>query len=149
VIIHSNSQDAMVYARAAEMHREASRTLILAMRGVARSLVGCEIVYLSGYIAECILKAVLISYTPVAKRSRMLEDMLNPNKIGHDLELIRRQLSLRNCHLPAEPMRSLRFVRSHWSSQLRYSARAWSMTDAVTVHAASDVLYQRAMGGQS
>lgn len=148
-MFHKDCSEALNYMRAAEMHRDAARALLIYAHGVARSILGCEVVYLSGYVAECSMKALLLSYTPKSRRLAILEEMKNPSRLGHDLELIRKELAKRICEMPVIQMRSMRRVRENWSSQLRYNARKWPVADATIVFEAAEDLYRWVEGGRS
>ena len=141
--MHSDFPLVKGYIRAAEMHREAAATLLEASHGRLRSLLCTEVVYLSGYVVECSLKAYLLSHVPVKKHSERIEKF---KANGHDLEKLLSWLAAKRRHLPDRQARNCRKVRGNWSSQMRYEARSLQRTTAESVHRSAEELYRWVLG---
>ena len=115
-------ESAQSYQRAAFMHLEAAELLLKDCSKHTGSTLAAEVVYLSGYVAECALKSMLLTRTPLAKRKVLLENLRNPKLLGHDLEALHEELDLRGVQLRTSLVTDLQLVRRYWNPQMRYSA---------------------------
>lgn len=75
------------FARAASMHRAAARHILEDCPEKSFSILATEVIYLSGYILECSLKALVLSNTPLKQHDKMIERF--KTEIKHDLEKLR------------------------------------------------------------
>lgn len=120
------------------MHCQAASALLDFAVGNARSLLDTEVVYLSGYVLECSLKAYLLS----ASRVRTHETWIEKFKANrHDLDELLKWSAKKCGPFPDEMLRHYRVVRKHWSPHLRYEATPSSHSTAVAVHTAASELY--------
>ena len=136
---------AALFVRAADMHREASRTLLGECPLHSSSRLATVATYLGGYVAECALKAVLISRYPERDHTRVVDEVLK-GRIGHNLEFLKVELAGRGVNWPSRQTTLLKRVRSGWSSEMRYDPRNRSTEEARRVIEAADGLYQWATG---
>lgn len=134
------------FLRAAEMHREAARTSLAQCPRRSTSRLATEVIYLSGYVVECGLKAVLVSHTPLKQHERLMEEVLK-GRIKHNLELLKDELIDKGIVWPLTRREQLRRVRSKWSSEMRYDARRSRREDAEEVLEAAEELFRWATGG--
>ena len=84
-------------------------------------------IYLSGYAVECILKALLLSATPLKQRSAVLASFRGA--IAHNIDWLRQQLVARGVRTPPGEARHLTYVSS-WSTDLRYEPGPGDPQDA-------------------
>lgn len=110
------------FARAGLMHRDAAKLLLRGCPQNGFSTLATEVIYLSGYVAECGLKALLVTHTPPRHHEAMLNRFKNPREIGHNLERLIDELERRNVRIPEKILAMTRRIRRQWSPQLRYSA---------------------------
>lgn len=86
-------------------------------------------VYLAGYAVECILKALILANTPVARHREVLGQEFRGTR-GHNLAWLReRSRQAGAASFPAEISGDLTFV-STWSVDLRYTPGAGDFEDA-------------------
>lgn len=104
-------------------HHAAAKYLLSACLPNASSLMATEVVYLGGYVIECLLKAVLFANTRPRKHE-MLEREVK-FEIGHDLEKLRLRLErLRKpIRLPIQHGRLFRLINTQWHTNLRYEGK--------------------------
>jgi HEPN domain-containing protein len=76
-----------------------------------------DAMYLSGYVVECSLKALILELSPEAERANALLRITSGAKM-HNFEVLAGELSRFNCALPTEIAK--RFRRWKWSVNLRY-----------------------------
>lgn len=100
-------------------------------------------VYLTGYAVECILKALLISVTPVGERQPTVRSFRGG--LAHDLRWLRAQLGRRGVLVPPAQAKELAYVSS-WSVNLRYEPGAGVEEDARRFLVATRVIVQWADG---
>ena len=127
------------------MHREAARKLLGLCPEQSASQLATATIYLGGYIAECVLKGLLVSRHPTKDHSRMIEEELK-GRIGHNLELLKRELATRGVNWPSRQTEQLRRIRTVWSSGLRYDSVRHRYEDAKRVVEAADGLFRWAAG---
>jgi HEPN domain-containing protein len=133
------------FNRAAAAHLGAARTLLDACPERTSSTRGHEVVYLSGYVVECVLKALLLSRTPRKKHPAELKRL--KEELGHNLEQLKNELSQKGVELPREQKENLKRVRPNWSSEMRYDVRRWKREDAERVVAAAEAIFDWVNGG--
>ena len=100
-------------------------------------------IYLTGYAVECILKALLLSLTPVGDRAEVLATFRGA--IAHNIDWLREQLVRRIGRLPVGIARALSLV-STWSTDLRYEPGPGDREDAEAFLAATASILQWADG---
>ncbi len=76
-------------------------------------------IYLAGYAAECSLKAVILSRSPVSKRDGVLEEISSGSR-GHNFDFLADILRQKNVEIPSPVTESLERVNKVWSTDLRY-----------------------------
>jgi hypothetical protein len=136
------------YRRAAAMHYDAARFLLDQFQGRGSSPHACEVVYLSGYIAECILKALLLTRTPPRLHPCLLEELKDPKVYGHDIEAVRETLQVNGLVISSQHLAQIRTVRGKWSTHLRYTARRILWPDASKVLESAESIYHWINGGR-
>jgi hypothetical protein len=100
-------------------------------------------IYLTGYAIECILKALLLTVTPVGERAQVLATFRGA--VGHNIEWLRAQLVQRIGNLPVEENRHVSLVSS-WSTDLRYEPGPGDHDDAEAFLASADTILNWADG---
>ncbi len=128
------------FIRAADAHIDAARQLLAACPERTSSTRGHDVVYLSGYVIECSLKALLLSCYPEAKHEELIGRF--KSDIKHDLEKVKYELSKKKVELPQEHKDHLKWVRQKWSSEMRYGIRAWTRDEAERVFLAAEAIYE-------
>jgi hypothetical protein len=91
-------------------------------------------IYLTGYAVECILKALLVMYTPSGQRANVLA--MFRGAVGHDIDWLRERLIQRIGRLPVGENRHVSLV-STWSTDLRYKPGPGDPEDAEAFLAAA------------
>ncbi|WP_310821270.1 HEPN domain-containing protein [Stratiformator vulcanicus] len=77
-------------------------------------------IYLGGYVAECVLKALILRHTAAGQETQALNEV---KSIGHNLERLKtRAIETGSVHFPAEVIRALNSL-NYWSSELRYDLK--------------------------
>lgn len=99
------------YRRAARLRLQAAQTLF------AQGLF-VDAAYLGGYVEECSLKALLLARTPVAQRAAIFAT-ISVGQRSHDLEMLRRRLTVIGCHMPQEIL-DYHWSVTWWTPSLRY-----------------------------
>jgi HEPN domain-containing protein len=84
-------------------------------------------IYLSGYASECILKALLITATPLRERPEIVRSFRGA--IAHDLQWLRERLRACGVFAPMIVAKELAYVAT-WSVDLRYEPGAGDRDDA-------------------
>jgi len=115
-------------------HEEGARILLShCSKGSASRLCG-EVIYLSGYVAECSLKSMLFRWTPASRWQRLFDSFKNPKGLGHDLVKLRAALLRAGCPISEDVNRHLYRVGNMWSTQLRYDPKSRTPNDAEAVY---------------
>lgn len=125
------------FLRAAVAHEEAARLLLSHCSPKAASTLCGEVIYLSGYVAECGLKSVLLSWTPDRRHAKLVESFKEPKGPGHNLQTLREFLLRSGCPIPIAIREHLHLIAGVWSSQMRYMAKNYRYADTVALHAAA------------
>jgi len=124
------------FRRAAIAHDESARLLLLhCSLGVSSPLCG-EVIYLSGYVAECGLKAVLLNWSPDGQHENLIASFKKPKGLGHDLEKLRGLILRRGCPIPYEITEAMRILAAVWHTPMRYDGRRYSQADAARLYQA-------------
>jgi hypothetical protein len=84
-------------------------------------------IYLSGYASECILKALLLTTTPLRERPETGRSFRGA--IAHDLQWLRQRLRDRGVVAPMIVAKELAYVAT-WSVDLRYEPGTGDRDDA-------------------
>jgi HEPN domain-containing protein len=87
-----------------------------------------DAMYLSGYVAECALKAVLVKRTPQRSRYLLLKKFRGQQ--GHSLDFLKNELERCRAILPENVNAALRRLAT-WSTDLRYKAGKRRKEDAI------------------
>lgn len=141
-----SSPDVKRFYRAATMHRAAAKVLLAACDPRSKDLLATEVIYLSGYVAECSLKALLLSRTTATKRTELVEDQFR-SKRGHDLDWLKEQLHEVGVNMPRGAKEQHRRVWTVWRSDLRYDPTSRTREEAERVYQAAEGLHRWACGG--
>ena len=132
-----NNSAVRVFRRAAIAHEEAARLLLShCSKGESSTLCG-EVIYLSGYVAECALKAVAFSWTPDKQHSKLEASFKTPKGPGHDLEKLRSLLIRKGCPVPTAVREVVALLSTRWYTQMRYSGRSYRYDEAAAIQAAT------------
>lgn len=77
--------------------------------------------YLAGYVIECSLKALLLSYVPLPERPEFIREYFR-GATAHDFEFLVHQLRQRGANITPDIRKLL--SRSHriWTTELRYES---------------------------
>lgn len=104
-------QDARKYYRVAKQRLDEAQLVVerLQLFRVA--------VYIGGYAAECILKALLLSVTPERERPATMVSLRR--EFGHSVLALGEGLRQRGVNVPGRVAREIAFAAS-WSPELRY-----------------------------
>jgi len=100
-------------------------------------------IYLTGYAVECILKALLLTSTPVGERAQLLATF--HGAIAHNIVWLREQLVQRIGRLPVQQARHVSLVSS-WSTDLRYEPGLGDPEEAEEFLTATDSVLEWANG---
>lgn len=138
-MINRNFPAAMSYYRAAGMHLEGADAIVRECPGKSWSVLAHEAIYLSGYVVECALKALVVSLTPPRRHAELVEELRM--EVKHNLDKLRHLLSQRGVELPAVQRPRFVLVRSVWSSEMRYEPLPRDREDAAAVRDAARGLY--------
>ena len=126
------------FARAASMHRAAARIVLDECPPKAYSILATEVIYLSGYVLECSLKALVLSNTPLKQHEKMIERF--KADIKHDLEKLRLLLHEKGIEITKKNLTHFRQVFRIWNSEMRYEAKPREKLVAESIVAATESL---------
>ena len=112
---------------AAELHFDSATELMKSFPRLGSSLRGHEIVYLAGYVVECALKALYLSRCSPRRHEEVVAWL--KAEIKHNLEKLKSELVEKGVVFPSEVMRDLKWVKTHWSSEMRYRVHTWNRVD--------------------
>lgn len=141
-----SSSEVKRFHRAAMMHLAAAKVLLGGCDARSKTPLATEVIYLSGYVAECSLKSLLLSRTPVPRRTGLVEDKFR-STLGHNFDWLKQQLSDAGVSLPGEAKEQLKRVWSVWRSELRYDPAPRTRDEAQRVCEAAEGLHRWACGG--
>lgn len=127
------------FYRAAAAHLDAARSLLGQCPEKGLSTRGHEVVYLSGYVVECSLKALLLTQYPRAKHPEIVGWFIA--ELKHNLERLAVELTRKGVNIPKRRHESLKRVRAQWYSEMRYDIRAWRRQDVERVFSAAEELF--------
>lgn len=91
--------------------------------------------YLAGYVIECSLKALLLSYVPAPKRLTFIREKFR-GVAAHSFEFLVHQLRRFGVTIPPEIFRQLQVADGIWSTDLRYEVGRGKASDCVYLCAA-------------
>lgn len=134
--------------RAAAAHLDAARALLSQCPEKGLSTRGHEVVYLSGYVAECSLKALLLTQYPQREHAELVAWFKSDLK--HNLEWLKEKLAEKGVNFPREQKENLRRLRRQdegWSPEMRYDIRAWRRDEAERVFLAAEAILIWVNGG--
>jgi HEPN domain-containing protein len=133
------------FIRAAAAHRDAAKQLLATCPEAATSTRGHDVVYLSGYVVECALKALYLSRRP--EREHVEIQKWFREQIKHNLEGLAREIQDAGVVIPRlQKEKLLRVVRPNWFTEMRYDIRAWSREDAERVWEAAELIFRWVSG---
>jgi hypothetical protein len=116
------------FAGAAEQHWEAAKVLYSQCPPTSVTRLATEAVYLGGYVVECLLKALILSNTPLKGHEEMVARL--KKEAGHNLDLLRDLLNEESgMKFPSRQIENLRRV-SGWRSEMRYVPKSTEAADA-------------------
>jgi hypothetical protein len=127
------------FYRAASAHLDAAQKLLSHCPERGTTTRGHEVVYISGYVVECVLKSLYLSQCPQRQHAEVIEWFRD--KVKHNLEMLAQELSKVGVNIPKEQKENLKRVRTMWSSEMRYDVRAWNREEVVRVFDAVEALY--------
>jgi len=125
-----NNARVRLFLRAAAAHEEAARLLLSRCSPNAASTLCGEVIYLSGYVAECGLKAVLLNWIPDSRHEKTMASFKTPKGVGHDLEKLRNAIIRAGCQVPTTTTSQVRLLAASWFTGMRYEGRRYSYEDA-------------------
>lgn len=136
-----NTQWVKVFRGAMVAHEEGARILLShCNKGSASRLCG-EVIYLSGYVVECGLKAALFSWTPVSRHSKLVEVMKSPKGPGHNLMLLRERVVRAGCPVRTELTDAVSALAGRWKSEMRYGGGSYRHRDAEYLYRMAKVVF--------
>ena len=127
------------FYRAAVAHRDAARLLLDHCPERTASTRGHQVVYFSGYVVECSLKALFLSASPAKKHVEIVQWF--KAEVKHNLERLRVELSKCGVVFPRIQLEHLRRVRTSWYSEMRYQTLAWGRSEAEKVYVAAEAVF--------
>lgn len=127
------------FIRAADAHLDAATELLATCPEKATSTRGHEVVYLSGYVVECSLKALVLSRYPESKHEETIGRFKSEFK--HDLEKLKRELGKKKVEFPKKRNEDFNRIRPVWSSEMRYDVRAWHRDETERLFRAAEAIY--------
>lgn len=134
------------FMQAGQKHLEASALLLRGCPEHSASQMSGEVIYLSGYVVECCLKALLLSQIPSEKHDAMIEDFKKAKLYGHDLEKYRREVQRQMGTFSTIRRIQVGIVRSKWTSEMRYSSKRYDRKEAEFVFEAAREIYHWTQG---
>src|SRR5438477_9757100 len=102
------------FNRAAAAHLDAAKSLLDVCPEKVSSTLGHDVVYLSGYVVECSLKALFLTQHPQQKHKELVEWFRE--KLKHNLEWLKEELNKKGVNFPKEQNENLKRVRGRWVS---------------------------------
>lgn len=85
--------------------------------------------YLAGYVIECSLKALVLSYVRVSERSEFIREHFR-GQIAHDFQYLVFLLLQRGVNIPKSIRQSVIKAKEIWTTDLRYDAGPGKAVDA-------------------
>lgn len=133
------------FIRAAAAHRDAASLLLKGSPANAISTRGHDVVYLSGYVVECSLKALYLNQHPQRQHQELVDWFRE--RLKHNLEWLARELLVKGVVIPRVQKENLnRIVRPNWYSEMRYDIRGWNRVEAARVFVAAESIYNWVSG---
>ena len=108
------------FRRAAVVHEEGARLLLSHCSSKGSSTLCGEVIYLSGYVGECVLKSLLLSCTPDRGHEKLLKAFKSPKGPGHSLQKLHRLIAVTGFQMPAAMTSRVSIVAGSWNSGMRY-----------------------------
>lgn len=97
------------FNRAAAAHLDAARSLFSQCPAKGMSTRGHDVVYLSGYVVECVLKALLLSRSPEKHHAIVIRKL--KEEVGHNLEKLKVELVQKGVVFSREQNENFKRVR--------------------------------------
>ena len=132
-----NNEWVRLFRGAMLAHEEGARLLLSHCHKDSASRLCGEVIYLSGYVVECGLKAVLFSWTPVSRHGKLVEVMKSPKGSGHNLHLLWERVVRAGCPVPTKVTEAVAAMAGRWKTEMRYAGGSFRHRDA-------DYLYRTA-----
>ena len=95
--------------------------------------------YLAGYVVECSLKALLLSYIPVAERADFVRESFR-GASAHDFEFLMHHLRQRGINISPEIRKLISQSDRIWSTDLRYESGHGRAKDAEFLRNAGETI---------
>ncbi len=95
--------------------------------------------YMAGYVVECSLKALLLSYIPVPDRPDFVRDCFR-GSTAHDFEFLMHQLRQRGINMSSEIRKMISRADRIWSVDLRYDSGHGRAKDAKFLRDAGEAI---------
>jgi HEPN domain-containing protein len=111
-IVFMKDKEVQLFLRAAEQRLTSASILY-------ENTMYLDAIYLSGYVVECSLKALLLSHVPLHERKSYTKERFH-GAIAHDPEYLKALLRIAKINIPKEIAQTLRKVAS-WRTDLRYA----------------------------
>jgi hypothetical protein len=136
-----NTKWVRVFRGAMLAHEEGARILLSHCRKGSASRLCGEVIYLSGYVAECGLKAALFSWTPVSRHSKLVESMKQAGGPGHSLIRIRDLLVRTGCPVRPDVTDALAALAGRWKTEMRYGGGSYRYRDADYLYRVARIVF--------
>ena len=95
--------------------------------------------YLAGYVVECSLKALVLSYIRASERSEFIRQHFR-GQVAHDFQYLVFLLLLRGVNIPKPVRRALVQAKEIWSTDLRYHGGQGKAADAQFLRNAGEMI---------
>ena len=95
--------------------------------------------YLAGYVVECSLKALVLSYVRVSDRPEFIRQHFR-GQVAHDFQYLVFLLLQRGVNIPKPVRRALIRAKEIWSTDLRYLAGQGKVADARFLRDAGEMI---------
>ena len=95
--------------------------------------------YLAGYVVECSLKALVLSYIRASERSEFIRQHFR-GQVAHDFQYLAFLLLQRGVNIPKPVRRALVQAKEIWSTDLRYHGGQGKAADAQFLRNAGEMI---------
>jgi hypothetical protein len=134
-----NNKWVRVFRGAMLAHEEGARILLSHCHPGSASRLCGEVIYLSGYVVECALKAALFSWTPVSRHAKLVEAMKKAGGPGHSLVRLRELLVRTGCPIRSDVTEAIASLAGLWKTEMRYDGGSFYYEDAEFMYQAAKV----------
>ena len=123
--------------------QRAARQRLSTAEFLLRHTYALDAVYLSGYVIECSLKALILDHAQQQEQTELLKKITSGSR-GHDREMLGGILRERGTQIPLDIIR--RFRRFPWTTSLRYETGRKPMGEARGYLATAKQVYDWVQG---